>query len=87
MTAVDHFIITEAQKLLNRNKRTADIKVDGETRLQTSLSLDSLDLMDLVMKIEEEFKVSIPGTTYMMVDEFDTPAQMADVVLRLLKGA
>ncbi|HOB35219.1 MAG: acyl carrier protein [Firmicutes bacterium] len=34
--------------------------IDGETSLQGDLELDSLDIMDLLLVLEEEFDIQIP---------------------------
>ncbi len=38
----------------------AESEIKGETNLQTDLELDSLDIMDLLLVMEEEFDMQIP---------------------------
>ncbi len=38
----------------------AESEIKGETNLQADLELDSLDIMDLLLVMEEEFDMQIP---------------------------
>jgi len=51
-----HFLREE----LEREKGTDPAKVTLEAHLTDDLDLDSLDLVEMVMKLEDEFKVTIP---------------------------
>jgi len=44
------------------------------------MGLDSLDIVDLVMKVEDEFKVQIP-----MSDQFKTVGDVADFIDNAVK--
>lgn len=50
-------------KVINLIAEQAGVAVDsikGETNLQGDLELDSLDIMDLLLVLEEEFDLQIP---------------------------
>jgi len=59
----------------------SDYTITDETRLDGDLQLDSLDLIDLSMRCEEEFGVTIPD------DEIDQPETATfGGMLRLIEG-
>ena len=55
-TSVEERIITGLAKVLN--KQTSQIQM--ESRLIEDLEVDSLDALDLIFKLEEEFDIEIP---------------------------
>jgi len=59
--------------------RHPDILLEGETRLREDAGMDSLDLMDLVMDLEDEFSINIPEDRYAPVKT------LGDIILMLEK--
>jgi acyl carrier protein len=59
-------------------------RVGEDSRLQEDLELDSLDALDLIFEIEEEFKVSVPDDR---VSEFRTVRAVFDGIEALQKTA
>jgi len=55
-TSVEERIITGLAKVLN--KQPSQIRM--ESRLVEDLEVDSLDALDLIFKLEEEFDIEIP---------------------------
>lgn len=47
-------------KLIADQAGVAETEISGETNLQNDLELDSLDIMDLLLVMEEEFDMQIP---------------------------
>ena len=58
-----------ATKLIEIIQKITDIEVSLDSSLLDDLSVDSLGLLLLISRIEEEFKVKIPEE---MVEDFDT---------------
>ena len=58
--------------------------IAGETDIARDLNLDSLAVMDLMMKLEERFDISIPLN---LVPEINTVADLAATVARIKRGA
>ncbi len=58
--------------------------VEEDSRLQEDLELDSLDALDLIFEIEEEFKVSVPDD---QVGEFRTVRAVCDGIEALQNTA
>jgi len=68
----------QKEKIIEIISELADIPNDGikpETLLKDSMGLDSLDVVEIIMKFEEEFDISIPDEDYAEVktvnDVFD----------------
>ena len=55
-TSVEERIITGLAKILNKQPS----QIQKESRLIEDLMLDSLDTLDLIFKLEEEFNIEIP---------------------------
>ncbi|HWW92456.1 MAG TPA: acyl carrier protein [Vicinamibacteria bacterium] len=65
--------------------RSLPLETVGEdSRLQEDLELDSLDALDLIFEIEEEFKVSVPDDK---VGEFRTVRAVCDGIEALQNTA
>lgn len=47
-------------KLIADQAGKPESKINGDTNLQNDLELDSLDIMDLLLVMEEEFEMQIP---------------------------
>ncbi len=54
--SIEGRIITELAKIKKKNPHT----IGRETRLIEDLEVDSLDSLDLVFQLEEEFEIEIP---------------------------
>ena len=57
--------------------------VDESTELFTSGILDSLDIIDLVLFLEEKYQIKIPQKS-MTLDNFKTPSSIAQLVQTIL---
>ena len=57
--------------------------VDGSTHLASELGLDSAQVMDLIMEIEDKFEIDIPIN---LVSDMTTVADLVAVVDRQLKA-
>ena len=55
-TSVNERIITGLAKVLNKQPS----QIQKESRLIEDLEVDSLDALDLIFKLEEEFDIEIP---------------------------
>ena len=55
-TSVEERIITGLAKVLNKQPS----QIQMESRLVEDLEVDSLDALDLIFKLEEEFNIEIP---------------------------
>jgi acyl carrier protein len=76
----------EYQRILNRllehiqPKAGDDTPVSSETDLVDEVGLDSVNVMDMVMHIEDDFDVIVPVN---QLADIRTPAQLAELILRL----
>jgi acyl carrier protein len=50
-------VLTKIRQLLSKKFKVSEDKIKPETRLREDLNVDSLDAMDLVIALEEEFKL------------------------------
>jgi len=53
--------------------------INEETRLQEDLTMDSLDIFELIMRIEKEFNICIPDN---LIEETKTVEQLFNLVIR-----
>ena len=64
--------------------RSGDAAITAETVIAEDLTMDSLQVMDLMMELEDKFDVSIPLN---MVPEIATVGQLAQTILSSRKAA
>ena len=50
----------KVKEILAKQLRLDAAKITSETNITTDLGADSLDLVEILMSLEEEFKISIP---------------------------
>lgn len=53
-------MLEEIKKLISKELNIDQEKITPESRLNEDLAVDSLDAIELIMTLEEEFDVSIP---------------------------
>lgn len=76
----------EYQRIINRllehiqARAGAGTEVREDTDLVDEVGLDSVNVMDMVMHIEDEFDVVVPVN---QLADVRTPAQLTELVLRL----
>ena len=76
-------IFVEIARLLERF-RAGDAAITSETVIAEDLTMDSLQVMDLMMELEDRFDVSIPLN---LVPEIATVGQLADTIYASKSGA
>lgn len=64
--------------------RNGDVPITMETVIAEDLTMDSLQVMDLMMELEDRFDVSIPLN---MVPEIATVGQLANTIYASKTGA
>lgn len=57
-------IFETIQKIISTQLEIDKDKITLESNLTEDLGIDSLDLIDLVMSIEDEFNVEVPDTEF-----------------------
>jgi acyl carrier protein len=57
---LDNSVKVKVIKLIAEQAAVAEDSLSGNTSLQADLELDSLDIMDLLLVLEEEFDMQIP---------------------------
>jgi len=70
---VEERVITGLAKILNKQPS----QIQKESRLIEDLEIDSLDTLDLIFKLEEEFNIEIPegGLPFVTVQDVITYVQ------------
>ncbi len=76
-------IITKMRPILAENLGVAEEKITGEARFKEDLEADSLDLVEVVLSLEEQFSVEIPDDEIAGVK---TVGEAADLVIAKQKG-
>jgi acyl carrier protein len=69
-------VFADIARLLERF-RAGDKPIDHDTVIAEDLTMDSLQVMDLMMELEDRFDVSIPLN---LVPEIATVGQLADTI-------
>ena len=59
----------KVKEILSKQLNVDVSKISGETNIGTDLGADSLDLVEILMSLEDEFSVSIPDE---MIPEIKT---------------
>ena len=77
-------IFVEIARLLERFRAGDDTAITSETVIAEDLTMDSLQVMDLMMELEDRFDVSIPLN---LVPEIATVGQLADTIYASKAGA
>lgn len=67
--------------LKKHNPRAVDL--DRATRITSELNLDSVEIMDLVMEIEQKFDIDVPIS---FLSDVETIGDLADVVGGRIQG-
>ena len=75
-------IVPELCALLQRYNK-AGVELSGSTTLSSDLNVDSVEIMDLVMEIEEKFDIDIPINLLSDVENID---DLAKIVHDRMKG-
>jgi acyl carrier protein len=76
-------IFVEITRLLERF-RAGETEITPDTVIAEDLTMDSLQVMDLMMELEDRFDVSIPLN---LVPEIGTVGQLADTIYASKTGA
>lgn len=69
--------------ILIDNLGVSDEEVTGNASLMDDLGADSLDVVEIVMAVEEEFEIEVPNE---QAEEIRTVKQMVDYVTKLTGG-
>jgi acyl carrier protein len=70
----------QKEKIVEIMSKFSDVPIEGikpETQLKDGLGFDSLDIVEMMMKFEEEFDINIPDEDYA---EVKTVKDVFDVV-------
>ncbi len=70
-------VFEKVKKILVKQLGVSEAKLKPETNLASDLGADSLDLVEILMTLEEEFNVSIPDE---VIPEIKTLADMVNYI-------
>ena len=76
-TTVDNKDIMDAVYELLQQHNPRDISLRPETKITSELNVDSVEVMDLVMEIEQKFDIDIPIS---MLSDVETIGDLASIV-------
>ena len=79
MVADDDLIFLKTCSFLGKYNE-AGIKLARETRIVADLEVDSVEVFDLIMEVEDEYAVSFPME---LVSEIQTIGELVDTIRRL----
>lgn len=60
-----------------------DVAITRETMILADLKIDSVDVFDMIMEVEDAYDISIPME---VIGEVHSVGELADAVVRLRKG-
>jgi len=60
-----------------------EAKITRETMILADLEIDSVDVFDMIMEVEDAFDISIPME---VIGEVQSVGELTDAVVRLRKG-
>ena len=76
-------IINSVRTILSEDYKLHDIVIRPESSLRNDCGLDSLDVMEIVMKLETQYNIHVP---YSESDDIDTVQDIIDVISSHLDG-
>jgi acyl carrier protein len=82
MSTEDHSIVRELSDLLQKYNKEG-IELTADTNLGTDLDIDSVEVMDLIMEIEDKFDIDIPIN---MVSDIERIQDLANLVSERVEG-
>lgn len=69
------------RKIINKNRIEENINITLETSIADDLYLDSLDMYEIILEIEDEFSISIPEEK---LDDLDKVQDVVKLIEDLL---
>ncbi|MBL8660775.1 MAG: acyl carrier protein [Rhodospirillales bacterium] len=75
-------IVSDLCDMLQRYNKE-QIALGAETSLSSELNIDSVEVMDLIMEIEDKFDIDIPIN---LISDVETVADLARLVHERMKG-
>lgn len=75
-------IFERISELIKTQLKRPDLLITPETNLQDDLAIDSIDLMEFVISVEDEFGIDIPDQA---IDEMTSMGDMLDYVAQRLR--
>lgn len=75
-------IVSELCDMLQRYNKDK-IPLSGETSLGTELNIDSVEVMDLILEIEDRFDIDIPIN---LISDVEQVEDLANLVHERMKG-
>lgn len=69
------------RKIINKNRIEENINITLETSIADDLHLDSLDMYEIILEIEDEFSISIPEEK---LDDLDKVQDVVKLIEDLL---
>ena len=75
-------VINELCELLQKYNKEG-IELTAETKLGSDLDVDSVEVMDLIMEIEDKFDIDIPIN---LVSEIESIGDLASLVFKRLEA-
>jgi acyl carrier protein len=79
MTVTEEAIFEKVKKVVVEQLSVEESQVKTEASFQTDLGADSLDLVELVMALEEQFEIDIPD------DDADKISTVGDAVKYIVR--
>ncbi|RKR06948.1 acyl carrier protein [Kushneria sinocarnis] len=81
MTRHEQILERLMQHLERFKSESGELHADAD--LINELGLDSVNVMDMLLEIEDEFDISVPIN---MITDVRTPRQLADVIVKIESG-
>ncbi len=75
-------IVSDLCDMLQRYNKE-QIELGAETSLSSELNIDSVEVMDLIMEIEDKFDIDIPIN---LISDVETVSNLARLVHERMKG-
>lgn len=70
-------ILEKVKKILSEQFSVSEDKINMETNIAEDLGADSLDVVDILMSLEDEFEIEIPDEE---VENIKTVKQLVDYI-------
>jgi acyl carrier protein len=75
-------IEARVMEIIKYQRRIGEAPISLDTNLMTEKNLDSLELAEIVMDVEDEFRITIPESDYDLFRQSPTPRKIIEYVAK-----
>lgn len=79
-------VLEKLKILINKNHATENICITLDTSITDDLHLDSLDIYEMILEIEDEFKITISEEKFDEIDKIEDVVKLVEEAIHCNEG-